>query len=86
MFVRLVFVELPKTSHLLAELGLGLPVWVAPGNAFELDLLFKRDFRAGQKANGSLKIIRRSEASRAGAKVPRHQLLADFCRSVAYTV
>src|SRR5260221_11510272 len=28
MFVRLVFVESPKTSHLLAELGLGLPVWV----------------------------------------------------------
>ena len=63
MFVRLVFVELPKTSHLLAELGLGLPVWVAPGNAFELDLLFKRDFRAGQKAHGYIWFSDRSEAT-----------------------
>src|SRR5258708_34867971 len=63
MFVRLVFVELPKTSHLLAELGLGLPVWVAPGNAYELDLLFKRDFRAGQKAHGYIWFSDRSEAT-----------------------
>jgi hypothetical protein len=46
----------------------------------------KRELRAGKQADGSVEVIHRSETSGTGPEVPRHQLLANFCRAVAYTV
>ena len=46
----------------------------------------KREFRARKNADRSAEVLYRSEASGAGAKLLRHQLVADFRRARAYTV
>jgi hypothetical protein len=43
-------------------------------------------FRARKNTDGSVEIGHRSEASGAGAKILRHQLVADFRGARAYTV